>query len=350
MTISTPSKITTPFAKNGAKNSIPDSSQIGITDGLASFTDGFPPLTMTPVSTGGVAPFGQDMNGILFKLSEAVQFQQAGGSFIYDAGFAAAVGGYPIGAIIQASDNSGFWINQTNNNSTSPEAFGAGWLPLEQQGESTVALTSGNVTLTALKAAKNVIILTGTITANLSVIFPTWAKNYTIINVTSGSFTITAKTASGSGFALSSGANAACCDGVSILGISSGGGGGGLTSGDVNSLIAAYLTGANSYTTGNRFIKFTPSGLMVQWGAIGGLPNIMTSGGTASFPQPFVGSPFIFLSAFNYYTTAGDPNIENAPYVYSNDNAGFNWQVQAIGDNIPGGQHLASFNYIAIGI
>ena len=242
MTISAPSKITTPFAKTGAKNSIPNSSQIGITDGLASFTDGFPPLTMTPVSTGGVPPFGQDMNGILFKLSEAVQFQQAGGSFAYDAGFAAAVGGYPIGAIIQASDNSGFWINQTNNNLTSPETFGAGWLPLEQQGESTVALTSSNVTLTALNAAKNIIIITGTITSNLSVIFPTWAKNYTIINVTSGSFIITAKTASGSGFALSSGANSACCDGVSILGISSGSGSGGLTSGDVNSLISEYMS------------------------------------------------------------------------------------------------------------
>ena len=52
-----PSKIPLPFAYSASGsyiNTIPTASQIGIVNGKASLTDGFPPLTFSPISAGGV--------------------------------------------------------------------------------------------------------------------------------------------------------------------------------------------------------------------------------------------------------------------------------------------------------
>ncbi|MCV6799830.1 hypothetical protein OII53_28000 [Achromobacter ruhlandii] len=122
-----PSKSPVPFAESGSKNTIPVASQIGVTPGLASFTDGFPPLTMTPLVAGGIPPKGMDFNGILYFLSSAVRWQQAGGSYTYDSAFATSIGGYPKGAVLLKADLSGFWVNGTENNSTNPDTGGAGW-------------------------------------------------------------------------------------------------------------------------------------------------------------------------------------------------------------------------------
>ncbi len=123
-----PSKSPVPFAESGSKNTIPVASQIGITPGLASFTDGFPPLTMTPLAAGGVPPRGQDFNGILYFLSAAARWGQAGGGYIYDAAFATAVGGYPKGAVLLRADLLGFWLNTVDNNVTNPDSGGVGWV------------------------------------------------------------------------------------------------------------------------------------------------------------------------------------------------------------------------------
>ena len=171
MTISIPTKTTIPFAASGDKNEILIPAQTG---GTASYTAGFPPLTMTPKASGGIPPSGKDMNGILFNLSQAIQYQQAGGHFAFDGTFASSVGGYPIGAIVQSTDNSGFWVNGTANNSTNPETFGAGWLPLKQVGATLLTVASSNITLTALEAGKDVIVISGELTSNVNIIFPTW--------------------------------------------------------------------------------------------------------------------------------------------------------------------------------
>jgi len=95
-----PSKIPLPFANSASstyKYSIPTASQIGITNGKASLTDGFPPLTFTPIGSGGVPPFGGDMNGILYEITAIQQWQEAGGFFPYDSTFSTAIGGYPKG-------------------------------------------------------------------------------------------------------------------------------------------------------------------------------------------------------------------------------------------------------------
>ena len=199
-----PGKLVLPFANSGNKNSIPVASQIGITPGAASLADGFPPLTMTPVAAGGVPPSGLDMNGILFELSAVVRWANAGGGYPFDADFATDinVNGYPKGARVMRSDGLGYWFNTVENNTTDPEAAGAaaaGWVPDFTNGVTAVTMTSANVTLTPLQYGKPIIVITGTLTANLNLIFPAIVNEWTVINNTTGAFTITCKTATGAG-------------------------------------------------------------------------------------------------------------------------------------------------------
>jgi len=122
-----PTKSAVPFANSGTKNTIPVASQIGITPGLASFTDGFPPLTMTPLAAGGVPPYGADFNGILNFLSASTRWGQAGAGYTYDATFSTAIGGYPKGAMLLKSDQSGYWVSTADNNTSNPDTGGASW-------------------------------------------------------------------------------------------------------------------------------------------------------------------------------------------------------------------------------
>lgn len=122
-----PTKSAVPFANSGTKNTIPVASQIGITPGLASFTDGFPPLTMTPLVAGGVPPYGADFNGILNFLSSGTRWSQAGGGYVYDAAFSTAIGGYPKGAMLVKADLTGYWLCTVDSNTTNPDSGGAGW-------------------------------------------------------------------------------------------------------------------------------------------------------------------------------------------------------------------------------
>jgi len=200
----TPGKLVLPFANAGAKNTIPTASQIGITAGAASLTDGFPPLTRTPIAAGGVPPSGLDMNGILYELSAILRWANAGGGYAYDAAFAtdSNVGGYPKGARIMRSDGLGYWFNTVENNTNDPEAAGAaaaGWVPDFTNGITSVAMASANVTLTPLQYGKPIIVITGTLTANLNLIFPTIVNEWTVINNTTGPYTITCKTDAGTG-------------------------------------------------------------------------------------------------------------------------------------------------------
>lgn len=206
----TPGKLVLPFANAGAKNTIPTASQIGITAGAASLVDGFPPLTRTPIAAGGVPPSGLDMNGILYNLSAILRWANAGGGYAYDAAFAtdSNVGGYPKGARIMRSDGLGYWFNTVENNTTDPEAAGAaaaGWVPDFTNGVTAVTMTSANVTLTPLQYGKPIIVITGTLTANLNLIFPAIVNEWTVVNNCTGAFTVTAKTAAGTGIAVASG-------------------------------------------------------------------------------------------------------------------------------------------------
>jgi len=109
--------------------SIPVPSQIGTQNCAASLTDGFPPLTFVPSVAGGCPPFGADFNGILKQVTQWNQWQQASGPIFYDSGFAAAIGGYPSGSMLNSAVTPGtIWMSTADNNTTNPDAGGANWV------------------------------------------------------------------------------------------------------------------------------------------------------------------------------------------------------------------------------
>lgn len=125
------SKFPIPFANNAAPSyirPIPEASQIGIQDGAASLSDGFVPDNFIPEAAGGVPPFGQDFNGLMNQSTAWTRWANAGAPMGYDATFSTDIGGYPAGAILAAAAaNGSFWVSTTDDNTTDPDAGGAGW-------------------------------------------------------------------------------------------------------------------------------------------------------------------------------------------------------------------------------
>jgi len=210
-----PSQITLPFANNagiGYINTIPTASQIGVTAGAASYNDGFPPLTMIPKASGGTPPFGQDMNGVLNAITKAMRWNQAGGAYPYNSTFASDsnVSGYPVGAKVLSSTGTNFWLNTVENNTSNPDSGGAGWVSVDAMTIAAITLTSSNVTLTADQAGKEIIILSGVMTTNLNLIFPATVNKWLVVNNCTGAYTVTLKTASGTGTTIYSGGSGSC--------------------------------------------------------------------------------------------------------------------------------------------
>lgn len=215
-----PRKVALPFAENGEKNTIPEGSSPSA--GFASMNDGFPLLTRQPVGSGGIPPQGLDMNGILYYLSSLNKWQSAGGSFVYDSTFAtdSDVGGYPNGAILLRADGTGFWLNQADNNTTNPDTGGANWQPINNVGVTSKTLTGSDVTLTNAEASKDIIVLSGTLTTNVNLIMPVFPKKWIVANNTSGAFTVTVKTASGTGGLVTQGTSRVFYgDGTNVYGV-----------------------------------------------------------------------------------------------------------------------------------
>lgn len=145
-----PGKLPKPFGANAGGDyirAIPVNSQIGITDGAASLTDGFVPLNFVPIASGGVPPFGADMNGILFEITGWTRWAAAGGPIYFDGTFAALIGGYPKGAVVQSSTTPGvMFVSTAENNSTNPESGGANWISLSPVPATLAELRSGTDT------------------------------------------------------------------------------------------------------------------------------------------------------------------------------------------------------------
>lgn len=247
-----PTKSAVPFANSGTKNTIPVASQIGVTPGLASFTDGFPPLTMTPLVAGGVPPYGADFNGILNFLSSAVRWGQAGGSYSYDATFSTAIGGYPKGAVLVNSGATGLWMSTADNNTNNPDTGGANW----------VSPLSGRLLRTSVYA-----IVSGT----------------QMVSVNGGAFTSTG----GSTFTAT--AQTVAVE-VEVLG--AGGGSGGCAATGAGQVAVSTGGGAGAYARAWLSSGFTPVPVSVGAGGFAGpAGNNMGGGGGASSFGSLVTAP-----------------------------------------------------------
>lgn len=127
-------KIFASSAGAGFIRQIPDASQIGVQNGAASLTDGFPPNCFVPIAAGGSWPWAQDMNGLLSQITAWNQWQQAGGPIYFDAAFAAQINGYPKGTMLLSSVTTGLvWINTVDANIFNPDTGGGGWTTIYGQ-------------------------------------------------------------------------------------------------------------------------------------------------------------------------------------------------------------------------
>lgn len=126
-----PSKFVAAFANAagaGYSRSIP-LTQGSPGNGAASLNTGFPPETFTPPGSGGYAPDGRDVNGVLFPTTGWAQWFSAGGAVPWDSAFSSAVGGYPLGAIVASATTFGLqWISMIDNNMAIPDMSGPDWM------------------------------------------------------------------------------------------------------------------------------------------------------------------------------------------------------------------------------
>ena len=129
----TPPPLSAPFAASGDRSNLPYSS--GGEYGAASLQAGFPPETSLPLSGGGVPPKREDMNALGYAASFPQYFLQAGGYYTYNTSVAAAIGGYPLGAVLTYYNSSGGEVrklrslvpNNSYNFITSPGVIGTYW-------------------------------------------------------------------------------------------------------------------------------------------------------------------------------------------------------------------------------
>lgn len=195
-----PDRLGNAFAENGEYNEIAQSSTTtSLADGVATYDVGFPPSTRTAIASGGKPPAGLDMNGVLFDITNKLKWADAGGTYPFDATFAASISGYPNGAVIPSSDYAGFWLNTSEGNATNPEGTASsttGWLPLDFTGHVNLTMASTSLTMNCLDAAKTIIVIAGAMTANLYLYVPQWVKQWEIINNTTGGFNIIVSTTS----------------------------------------------------------------------------------------------------------------------------------------------------------
>lgn len=120
-----PTLVTTPFAENGDKNTIPQS--VGAEPQNATQDEGFPEVTQTPISAGGIPPERKDFNGILNLYGQHIVHLNKGLPYEFDAAFATAIGGYPLHARIMLS-NGDIVQNTATNNINDPNSNTIGWI------------------------------------------------------------------------------------------------------------------------------------------------------------------------------------------------------------------------------
>lgn len=110
MSIQRPGKLfSSKWAEYGDRFNIEDTGA-DYQNGRADIEKGFPPQTMISALKGGVPPWGQDHNGILYQITEAIQWMQAGGLPSFNQDFCNKNNGYSKGTIVQGDDPNRPWV------------------------------------------------------------------------------------------------------------------------------------------------------------------------------------------------------------------------------------------------
>jgi len=102
---------------------------------------------MLAKSAGGLPPLGQDMNGVLGDISSHTVFQNCGGRYRFDAALATAIGGYPLGFVLQDDYGINEYVSaiaaNSGNFNTDPSLVGVTWIPYAGNGLMNPKVISG---------------------------------------------------------------------------------------------------------------------------------------------------------------------------------------------------------------
>lgn len=128
------------FAVNGLKNVIQKVRQVGQAIQDFTWVDGTPAVTMIDKADGGLAPKGQDFNGVLNALSEHTVFNQNGGRYKWSQEVIDNYGGYSKDFIIQSDNGVTEFISLADNNTINPNTtLGSAWAVYAGEGSIPVA-------------------------------------------------------------------------------------------------------------------------------------------------------------------------------------------------------------------
>lgn len=129
-----PDLILVPFAQNAPAvnvDAIPVNLDPSDPPQAASWSQGFPTVTMTPLAAGGIPPRGQSFNGVLQDITQHLVYIGGGGQYKWSSDYVAAKGGYSIGDVIQADSGLLSYVSLVNNNTdnfnTTPASIGPKW-------------------------------------------------------------------------------------------------------------------------------------------------------------------------------------------------------------------------------
>lgn len=211
-----PTQLTQIFAAGsgaGPTNVVPLTPSGSQPAGQIAYSTGFTTTNMTPIASGGVAPWGADFNGLFKDVTTARVWKDAGYVYPYSAAFAtnANIGGYPAGAVLGGATSGfyGLWLSTADSNATNPDSgASAGWLELRANGgSSSIALSGASVTPTENQLGAPLLLLTGALTANCALLLPLRAgARWLVQNNTTGSFTVSVGGATGTQVTVAQGA------------------------------------------------------------------------------------------------------------------------------------------------
>lgn len=97
-TLTQPTLLKMPFAKDGDKNNLPEENDDATNPQLADLKNGFPPITSLLPANGGIPPERKDFNALGYLTTLYDYFYQVGGTFGWNDDICEDIGGYPVGA------------------------------------------------------------------------------------------------------------------------------------------------------------------------------------------------------------------------------------------------------------
>lgn len=151
------------FAKNGIKNVIQKVLQSSQDQEDATWNSGWGQITMIPKEDGGLAPKGQDFNGIFYTMSDHLVHRQNGQQILFSTDVVAEYGGYAKDSIVQSDDGLKHFRSLIDNNTFNPNTqsianrweiyAGAGSVPSASSTIAGVIRVINNLTSTDVGAA-----------------------------------------------------------------------------------------------------------------------------------------------------------------------------------------------------